>query len=119
MFLSGHDEIFEDICKIIPKDYFKLTDKYFFFNKEKIIKGLHYIDLPCGIYELTKNKKNLIFHSKTLCNSIKILNIINDVPTKNNNTIFQHHRGYFAHLHSMTTMQMCNCLLYTSPSPRD
>lgn len=103
MFLSGHEEILDDVFDKMPNDYFSLNKIYKFFNKDKILKGLIYVDLPCGVYELTKDKKNYIFHSKTLCSSIKILNILNDVPTRGNVNIFQYHRGHFAYLHSMTT----------------
>jgi hypothetical protein len=103
MFVSGHEDILNDVFKILPKDYFSLTNIYKFFNKDKVFKGLNYVDLPCGVYELTNDKKHYIFHSKTLCYSLKILSILNDVPTSDSVNIFHYHRGHFAYLHSMTT----------------
>lgn len=105
MFISGHEKILDDVMLKLPSNYFNdIQDIYPFFNMQKIIKGMTYNDLPCGEYELTKDKKHYIFHSKKLCNYSKILNILEETPiNKNDVSIFQSHRGYFSHIHSMTT----------------
>jgi hypothetical protein len=106
MFISGHLKILNDVILKLPSNYFNdIVQKiYPFFNEEKLIKGMTYNDLPCGKYELTKDKKHFIFHSKKICDYTKILNILEETPIdKNNVLIFQSHRGYFSHIHSMTT----------------
>lgn len=91
MYISGHLQILKDILK-------KFKDKS--FNVKRLKKGLIYPDLPCGKFEIKNN--NVILANHKLCNQFYLYNLLLPVNSGEKN-IFQNHRGYFAHLHSMTT----------------
>ena len=97
MFISGHIEIIQDVIdNYLPKDFFP--------NKQSIkdlFIGLQYPDAPCGKYKITSNN-TILFKRAKLCELIKFLKLFSSVHY-GESKIFQFHKGYFAHLHSMST----------------
>lgn len=98
MFIDGHIILLNNTLKFF-NNYFK-DIKYKNVNYKKLKKGSIYPDLPCGKYKISNN--NILFTNYTLCKSSNILKLLYDVDYGEEN-IYQFHRGYFAHLHSMTT----------------
>jgi hypothetical protein len=95
MFIYGHIDIIKDL---LPADYFNLPYKK--FNKKLILKGLAYVDAPCGSYTI---KQDHVFFKRTkLCSVTSLINLFYE-KTHGETEHFQTHKGFFAHLHAMTT----------------
>ena len=91
MFVDGHLELLDRVLENIE---FKNI------NKKTLRVGAVYPDLPCGKYLVRNN--NVIFKNEKLCETIKLSKLLFEVDNGEKN-IFQFHRGFFAHLHAMTT----------------
>jgi hypothetical protein len=95
MYISGHLEIVDDIVKTyLPADYFDSNLKL-----KQLKKGIVYVDAPCGSYEI-KNNDNISI--RRVCELSKMLRLFNG-KTFGESKMFQFHKGYFTHLHAMTT----------------
>lgn len=89
MFISGHKKILKEVLKSSRlKKYYK-----------EIKKGIIYIDLPCGKYKKINN--HFYLYNKKICSYLKLHKLFNNYY--GNSNIYQQHRGFFAHLHSITT----------------
>jgi hypothetical protein len=95
MYIQGHIDI---INEILPEDYFDLN--YPKFNKKKLLQGLKYNDAPCGKYSIKDDK--VIVKSKKLCQFNNFIQLFYE-NKYGESIMFQNHKGYFAHLHAMTT----------------
>jgi hypothetical protein len=93
MYISGHLEILEDIITKLPKDFFTKDEL-----KELEI-GLIYPDKPCGRYEISDLS---IKFNKKICEITKLLRMFDDKHF-GESKVYQFHKGYFTHLHSMST----------------
>ena len=92
MFISGHINILKEILK---NNKYEKINKYY----KKLKNGIIYIDLPCGKYKKINN--NFYLYKKNVCYSYKLYKLLNKRYGYSN--IYQNHRGFFSHLHSMTT----------------
>ena len=98
MYIQGHIDI---INEVLPEDYFDSKDKqYTNFTKHNLIKGLKYIDVPCGGYKIRDGK--ILFEKKKLCEFESFFHLFLE-KTSGETPMYQHHKGFFSHLHSMTT----------------
>lgn len=100
MFIQGHVEIIQDILDHhLPKRFFK------FIDKDKPLKnlfiGLQYPDAPCGKYEVSSTY-SILFKRASICELSKLFKLFSGA-SYGESKIFQFHKGYFAHLHSMST----------------
>jgi hypothetical protein len=103
MFIQGHIEIIQDILdNHLPKNFFKFIDDPI---DKKLLKnlyiGLQYPDAPCGKYEISSNH-SILFKRAKICEITKLFKLFSGA-TYGESKIFQFHKGYFAHLHSMST----------------
>jgi hypothetical protein len=99
MFISGHIEIIKDLLdNHLPKDFFPLKTKK---SIKDLFIGLEYPDAPCGKYKITSNN-TILFKRAKLCELINFVKLFSSVHY-GESKIFQFHKGYFAHLHSMST----------------
>jgi hypothetical protein len=99
MFIQGHIEI---IKRLMPKNYFDLPN-FPDFSLDLLLKGIEYVDAPCGTYNIkdgrvvfVKNKENVV------CSIFSLVDLFNE-KVNGETELFQHHKGFFAHLHAMTT----------------
>lgn len=100
MYITGHIEIVNDILsQKIFNNYFN-KKMFSNFSRQNIIKGLRYVDIPCGIYEIENNK--VLFKKRKLCNLTSLLQLYSH-ETRSETQIYQQHKGFFSHLHSMST----------------
>lgn len=93
MYISGHLEILEDILDIV-----KVSP-----NEQKRLElGMEYIDLPCGVYSVEDKK---IIMDPIICSPLDIMAVFKENISLDDKNIvlYQHHQGYMAHLHSMST----------------
>lgn len=96
MYISGHLEILNELLTYKQlSNYFNSTGK---FSSKNLFKGITVVDLPCDNYII---KNNHVFSNPKICKMIQLLDLFKN--SKNETTIWQRHKGYFAHLHSMTT----------------
>ena len=103
MFIQGHIEIIQDILdNHLPKGFFKFIDHP---ADKKTLKnlfiGLQYPDAPCGKYEVSSNN-SILFKRAKICEITKLFKLFSGA-SYGESKIFQFHKGYFAHLHSMST----------------
>lgn len=99
MYLLGHIEIINDVLSNnIFDNFFK--NKGNKFSKINLIKGLQYVDFPCGKYKIKDNK--IIFQSRQICKLNNLFKLYLD-KTQSESQIYQQHKGFFSHLHSMST----------------
>ena len=91
MFVDGHLELLDRVLENIE---FKNI------NIKTLKVGAVYPDLPCGKYLVRNN--NVIFKNEKICETLKLSKLLYEVDNGEKN-IFQFHRGFFAHLHAMTT----------------
>jgi hypothetical protein len=101
MFISGHLKILKDLFSTeLFNKYFSFlkTKNYINFNKKNTYKGIIIVDLPCDIYKIQNNH---VYTDLKLCKTYKLLNLYNSNNTET--TLWQRHKGYFSHLHSMST----------------
>lgn len=106
MFIQGHIEIIQDILdNYLPKNFFKFVDNLTDNTDKKILKnlfvGLQYPDAPCGKYEVSSNN-SILFKRAKICEITKLFKLFSG-DSYGESKIFQFHKGYFAHLHSMST----------------
>ncbi|GAX84756.1 hypothetical protein CEUSTIGMA_g12178.t1 [Chlamydomonas eustigma] len=97
---SGHIDI---IKGVLPDGYFDIPVHRPDFNLDLLLKGIQFVDAPCGSYGIRddsvifkKNKKHI------LCSTTSLVNLFYE-RTNGETELFQHHKGFFAHLHAMTT----------------
>jgi hypothetical protein len=95
MYISGHIDIINDI---LPDDYFNL--KYKNFNKRLLIKGSSITDSACGSYSIDGD--HVLFKKRKLCSITALIKLFYE-KTQGESELFQKHKGFFAHLHSMST----------------
>jgi len=103
MFISGHIEIIQDVIdNYLPPDFFNFNLRK---KNKQLIKdlfiGLQYPDAPCGKYKIASDN-TILFKRAKLCEYINFLKLFSSVYY-GESKIFQFHKGYFAHLHSMST----------------
>lgn len=94
MYVSGHIEILNDIFSQLPKNYF---DKKFI---NRIYNGVEFVDSPCGLYKY--QDKHIHFKTHKICGLSFFFELFDNVKHGEGH-MFQFHKGFFAHLHSMTT----------------
>lgn len=103
MFISGHIEIVKEVLdEYFDGDYFAGLKNYKKVNKKLLLRGLEIVDLPCQKYKVDHINKSIILRKHNVCKVHKMLNLFHDMTT-GENAIFQFHRGYFSHHHSMST----------------
>lgn len=98
MYLTGHLKILKDLIKQLPKDFFKSIHKG--FNQSYLRVGIQYPDAPCGKYDFEKGHV-LLYHGR-VCEITKLFALF-DEKRYGESKIFQFHKGFFSHLHAMTT----------------
>ena len=99
MYISGHLDILEDLVhNNLPRDYFELPFKK--FNVDELKKGIQYVDAPCGKFGIKNN--SVYVYRRRVCEITNLSKLFfeNDFGESK---IFQFHKGFFAHLHAMTT----------------
>lgn len=62
--------------------------------------GLKYVDTPCGKYEVLKGK--VYFTDRRLCSLTHLAHLYHE-GLFGESKLFQYHKGFFAHLHAMST----------------
>jgi hypothetical protein len=97
MYIQGHIDI---VNELLPADYFDLQPRYPDFNKRMLLRGVHYVDAPCGTYDVRANR--VFFKTSKLCATTSLINLFYE-QAKGETELFQRHKGFFAHLHAMTT----------------
>lgn len=105
MYISGHVEIIDDIFRTCYKskdDYFGKFDNLPNVTYDNLIVGVKIVDLPCQKYRVNHDKRFVYIRKHKICSMFKFLNFFREVE-KNSGKLFQFHKGYFGHLHAMTT----------------
>lgn len=105
MYIDGHIDITNEVLHDPKFENYFFNVSFKHFTKENLLKGLAYVDKPCGEYVIENNK--VLFHKKTLCELTQLFKLTSDKHFGESN-IFQYHKGFFAHLHSMTTDPLNN-----------
>lgn len=101
MYLTGHVTIVEEVLSE-GSEYFinSLQKKYPDFSQERLMFGLKYVDTPCGKYSIRDGR--VYFTKRKLCNITELARLLHE-KRFGESKLFQFHKGFFAHLHSMTT----------------
>lgn len=94
MYITGHKEIIDDALENLPHYFHNIK-----MDKNKLLKGLYYPDLPCGKYQIIKSGK-VIMNKKRLCATFKLYKSLTTIFKYKE--LFQSHRGILSFLHSMT-----------------
>jgi hypothetical protein len=101
MYIQGHIDIVQEIFNDnnFNKMFFDLEKKYQNVNFTNIIKGIQMLDLPCAKYDVDTENRKIVLTKHKICRTIKLYKIL----FNNESSMFQFHKGYFLHLHAMTT----------------
>ena len=100
MYVQGHIQIIDEVLE----EFF--NNEYFDGILEENISykclrdGLGILDLPCGKYEIVDD--HIEIKKRKMCKITKLFNLVREVEY-GENQLFQYHKGFFAHIHSMTT----------------
>jgi hypothetical protein len=105
MYIAGHKAILTEVLEKYlggTSTYFskELIAEYPSFTKTKLYNGIEYVDLPCGVFEIVNDKLKMI--DDKVCSVFKLKNLTFN-EDKSETVLYQFHRGYFAHLHAMST----------------
>lgn len=103
MFSSGHVEILTEVFREYFQDQYFKNIPYKEVTLKNFLIGLGIVDFPCASYNFNENGRVKITSYK-LCKLARIFDSFFSTSNKvESANIFQYHKGYFAHLHAMTT----------------
>lgn len=109
MFLSGHEEIVAEVLREgFSGRYFDTVGvqlqrfrSFRNFTEASLVEGLRYVDAPCGHFKVLRDGR-VRLTSRRVCGLSDWAMMLRE-STFSEVQLFQFHKGYFAHLHSMTT----------------
>jgi hypothetical protein len=94
MFITGHREILNTVLAQLPPGTFSPA------QVKRMHRGLEYVDTPCGKYVVQDG--HVVLTKQRLCRLGVLLSLF-DSRRYGESSVFQFHKGFFAHLHAMTT----------------